>query len=394
MATTFKLVKDLQGKEDVNWGDSSSTFTRETHLGGSIDIHFIDAECIPSTGLGGYIGDHLHRQNTDTGTTSTSFLISSAGNGVSLSASGLSATHIFTFPDGADQELVGGTDLSATTNGKGISMVGIEDAAGYFTGTDGETVLAELGANVNSILTEERNHARKSGFTLGYSSPSSITITGGMWGHNGTTNQYVYTTAQLTFTLGSAGSNSGSSDLGPNELHYIYIDDSAVVTAGTAELTAAEFINRAAAGNSPTYAHDKYGWYNGEDRCIGAILTDSSNNILKFNVFSNNYYAYNDAVSEFGTATSGTTFATLDLSSSVPVFATRTRLRLKSATAGTLYYFGIDNTSTTPEAQTVSTNNGLLTFDVPLSASQVAYWYASGAVNTDMSISGYYIDNL
>lgn len=55
----------------------------------------------------------------------------------------------------------GGTDLeafednlSATTNGNGASLVGIEDAGGYFTGTDVEAALQELGGSdvLNSTI--------------------------------------------------------------------------------------------------------------------------------------------------------------------------------------------------------------------------------------------------
>lgn len=38
-------------------------------------------------------------------------------------------------------------DLSSTANGEGASLVGVEDSAGYFTSTDVEGVLAELGAD-------------------------------------------------------------------------------------------------------------------------------------------------------------------------------------------------------------------------------------------------------
>ena len=39
-------------------------------------------------------------------------------------------------------------DLASTANGEGASLVGVEDSAGYFTGTDVEAVLAELYGNI------------------------------------------------------------------------------------------------------------------------------------------------------------------------------------------------------------------------------------------------------
>ena len=46
--------------------------------------------------------------------------------------------------DGASDDAVPMSFLASTTNGEGSSTVGVEDSAGNFTGTDVETVLAEL----------------------------------------------------------------------------------------------------------------------------------------------------------------------------------------------------------------------------------------------------------
>jgi len=49
-------------------------------------------------------------------------------------------------------DLVTATDLAAVTNGDGASLVGVEDAAANFTGTDVEAVLAELQSNIDSAV--------------------------------------------------------------------------------------------------------------------------------------------------------------------------------------------------------------------------------------------------
>lgn len=41
-------------------------------------------------------------------------------------------------------------DLASTANGEGASLVGIEDTAGYFTGTNLETVFAEIGSQIGA----------------------------------------------------------------------------------------------------------------------------------------------------------------------------------------------------------------------------------------------------
>ena len=388
--TTLQGVKDLLGKEDVNWGNSGSTFSRETQTGGSISIHYVDAESVPSTGLGGYVGDHLHIQNTDSLTTMTTFGINSTGNSLVLSSAGLSASRTMTFPD-VSQQLTGATDLAAITAGKGASLVGVQDSGGYFSGATAEAVLQEVGADVAALQTSTHNRGMKNGFKLGFSTTTAVTISGGIWAHTGTTDQHVYTNAQVTFTLGSAGSNSGSTDLGASQVHYIYIDDSAVVAAGTALLTAAEFLNSTTA---PAYNHAKAGWYNGLDRCIGAILTNSSNEVRNFSVFGGQYYRYAAPVDEFGSAAAGVTYTALDLSSTVPRFSTRARLRVTGATAGTLVYFDTSSTAVTPDAYTISTNNGPIMVEVPTNSSQNTYWYASATNVVDMDCAGYFIDEL
>jgi hypothetical protein len=63
------------------------------------------------------------------------------------------------------------------------------------------------------------------------------------------------------------------------DIYYIYIDDSAVVTAGSQTLTATEFLHRP---TEPTWNDEKKGWYNGTDRCIFAVYINSSNDVYEF----------------------------------------------------------------------------------------------------------------
>jgi hypothetical protein len=43
--------------------------------------------------------------------------------------------------------------LASTSNGEGASLIGIEDAGGFFTATDVEGALAELGDRGNAAVT-------------------------------------------------------------------------------------------------------------------------------------------------------------------------------------------------------------------------------------------------
>ena len=103
---------------------------------------------------------------------------------------------------------------------------------------------------------------------------NTITIGPGAYHHSGTSIQMVYWVSNITFNAGSDGSNAGSTgtqaDLSPVApgWHYIYLDDSAIVTNASPLLVAACFLNSSTA---PTWSATKSGWYNGLDRCIFAV---------------------------------------------------------------------------------------------------------------------------
>ena len=385
--TVLQIIKDLAGEQDINWGDSDTTFARQTHTGGSTNINYVDSKSIPANTLGGVVDTHLHTQNTDTGTTETNFYIRSGSNPVILSATGVTGTRLISFPDLTTQ-LAGVGELSQTTHGYGASMIGVEDSAGYFIGTDTEAVLAELAADVAAVASYR---GFKRGFKLGYSNGTTITISGGMWDHMGTTTQNVYTSSQISFVCGSAGSNSGSDDLDASNLHYIYIDDSAVVTAGTALLTASEFMNDKTA---PAYDHSKSGWYNGNDRCIGCLLTTAGSVITKFFVRSDNYMCYDATIVEFASAAAPAVVADLDVSSSVPIYSTHVRLWIYPATDATIYQFTPKGGAVYEAFGTAAAANGSFDVDVCTDDSQVLEWVASAANTTVVNLLGYFIDEL
>lgn len=101
----------------------------------------------------------------------------------------------------------------------------------------------------------------------------TINIGAGVYIHHGTTSQMVYwNTAAPGLVLDMTG-------LTNNNWYYVYIDDSAVVTAGTNLLTASEFTYN---DTAPAWDDTKKGWYNGSDLCIFAFKTDATGDILKF----------------------------------------------------------------------------------------------------------------
>jgi hypothetical protein len=145
----------------------------------------------------------------------------------------------------------------------------------------------------------------------------------GVYHHEGTVNQLLYWNSELTFKCGSAGSNSDSDDLTASAWHYIYIDDSAVVTAGVKLLTETEFRNETTA---PTWNAAKHGWYNAgvpNDRCVFAVLTSGASAVLEF-YNSGDYVQFVDTITEGNNLAPSTTWT--DVTLELPGFSTRGHL--------------------------------------------------------------------
>ena len=214
-----------------------------------------------------------------------------------------------------------------------------------------------------------------------------------MWDHRGTTTRQVYTASQLSFTLGSGGSNAGSDNLTASALQYIYIDDSAVVSSGSDLLTATEFVNSTTA---PTYSNAKCGWYNGLDRCIGAILTTATSVIVEFQVTSSGFMGYTAATSivAFSSSASPTSSTELDLGAIVPSFSTCAKLSLTTNTDAITFFFGSTTGHNWNDYVTSSGTAAYMSVTTALSATQKVDWYGSGANTVALLLTGYYMDEL
>jgi hypothetical protein len=110
----------------------------------------------------------------------------------------------------------------------------------------------------------------------------TITLGAASYYHVGTSTQQVYWDSAITFDFGPGGSNAGNEALGATEWHYIYLDDSAIITQGTALLDADCFIHGTTA---PTWVESKHGFYVSNDRCIFAVYTDGANAIEEFHQY-------------------------------------------------------------------------------------------------------------
>ena len=134
-----------------------------------------------------------------------------------------------------------------------------------------------------------------------YKDADEIYINSGEYDLDGTTTAAYSWDSQLTFQIGSGGSNAASSAAGTSQWQYLYMDDSAI---SASPLVAASFLN---ATTAPTYNQSKHGWYNASDRCIFAFYIDASGNIDKFYHSGSDYVAFDNDYAElaYGTATIG-----------------------------------------------------------------------------------------
>jgi len=145
------------------------------------------------------------------------------------------------------------------------------------------TTLKQLYIGYGNIYNLDANKGDVIRPLFRYKDGDEIYIGAGMYDHMGTVNQSVYWDEELIFHLESTGSNASSDDYGADGWHYIYLDDSAIVTLGSYQLDVTCFRNETTA---PTYDHAKRGHYNGLDRCIFAVY-ETGGVLLEFHHMGN-----------------------------------------------------------------------------------------------------------
>jgi len=192
-----------------------------------------------------------------------------------------------------------------------ISAATVPDVSG-----NGEKYLqvntGATGTQWASVSVRSRGSLNRSQFD--HSSDTVLLIGAGQYDHDGATVQDVYWDSQIEFTIGSGGSNSGSSAAGTSQWQYLYLDDSAIVTQGAALLDADCFLNSTTA---PTYSQTKHGWYSGSDRCIFSFYIDGDGDIAQW-FHNGGEYVMNSSPFDDGTLSSSGSWQTETLT--VPAF--------------------------------------------------------------------------
>ena len=166
-----------------------------------------------------------------------------------------------------------------------------------------------------------------------YKDGDEIYIESFVYHHDGTKEQLVYSDAQITFHFESTGSNADSEDFANEDFFYVYLDDSAIVTAGTPVIEAGQLV---ANTTEPTWTVAKHGWYNGADRCIFAILTDTTPAIEEF--FHEGdlmIYADREIARASAILSSASSWVNVTLDNEIPKFSTKVLLQFAGLSQGT-----------------------------------------------------------
>ena len=223
-----------------------------------------------------------------------------------------------------------------------------------------------------------------------YKDADEIYINPGAYHHNGTVAQVVYWSSQLTSDIGSPDAS---------DWYYLYIDDSAVVTAGTNLLTTDELVW---SNTEPTYTVAKHGWYNGLDRCIFAVYSKSNSEIHEFYHDGGNYVDLSSAWAVRAAADLDTTLTAVDFSSYCPNFSTRVKaeinLEVKSADGSVQVGYRPTDSSATSKTiiglERIGTDQLLVTtIDLMLNTSQSVDMATSraGADTVGVNMLGFYL---
>lgn len=186
--------------------------------------------------------------------------------------------------------------------------------------------------------------------------------------------------SQITFQFGSGGSNGGSTDLGPSDWFYLYLDHSTI--GADTVLVASDFI---ALTTEPTWSNTNHGWYNGDDRCIFAVRTDGSSNILGF-VHDGELVQFDDGILVSNNVDPDTT--PTDSIQIIPKFTQQAQVTIRATygdTVTNLYWrrngtSGAGHQISLPSADSTKNYNTLtvITDDSGI----IELWYANSGTNT------------
>jgi len=176
----------------------------------------------------------------------------------------------------------------------------------------------------------------------------------GVYHHSGTTNQLVYWDSQLTYDVGTPTASTW---------HYVYLDDSAIITNAAPLLDNTCFTNNV---TPPTWTVAKHGWYNGSDRCIFAFMADGSSQVDEFYHDGGRYLCYANYESDIDDQDIDDSWEDIGSALTMPSFAIKANVTFSSTAGdanGALYW--------RPNGQTATAGHNVLYSDTDLAFATV-----------------------
>jgi len=157
-----------------------------------------------------------------------------------------------------------------------------------------------------------------------YYDTNTIILAPARYHHDGLSEQLLKWDANLSYDMVS---------LGVSDWSYLYLDDSAIDTAGTNIISTTQLIDT---NTEPTWSDTKLGYYSGGDKCIGAFLTNASSQIIKFVNKEIGYIEWADEIEiDSGALSTSLTFT-------APSFCKQVMLNVSSQWTTTVYYDAAD----------------------------------------------------
>lgn len=144
---------------------------------------------------------------------------------------------------------------------------------------------AELEEAASTFMLTKEGDMRRSNYYRHSTDVDQVIFPPAWYYHHGNDgsgeNQIVYWTSDITFYAGVAGaqSNNDNDQILLNTWTFFYLDDSAIITKGDNIITASEILNE---NTAPTWNDEKFGWYNGDDRCIGMAYGSANDTLEKW----------------------------------------------------------------------------------------------------------------
>lgn len=200
------------------------------------------------------------------------------------------------------------------------------------------------------------------GFELEFSSGSEINIPpgvvdigGGLYNHT--------TTSALTIT----------SFTGSEGWYYIYADQSASTENSVV------FID---SSTEPTYSDTLLGWYNGEDRCIGAVYSEDGSGLDAFTVVGNTYLL-NDELQTLANGNPDGSYILVNVTPKVPVFAVEARFNAQNSDTGSSVTVSLRSAAIPSISYTETLADGAL-----VEIAEVNGWLPVTSANRNIEYSG------